>query len=148
MRIKINYVQWIRRLTTCPEMSTSASFLHSLGAISITHFFRSKDPATYRVRHINRFYANLLTVWLPLRCYDPGDELEVRREPLWDNASISWNVSSAKKKIWEDAGVSILAHICKEGEGRLLSHQELNEKFNVNSSFLDMLGLRQAVPWN
>lgn len=145
-RIRVNYLQWIRRLTAAPQMNTSIALSHMLQTEDLSLFFRSKDPAQYKNNPINRFYSNMLALWYPLRCFEPVEEMEMRREPIWTNKLISWRIPHDKRKIWEHSGISLLNDICKEGEGRLLSHLELNEKFGLKSSFLDMLGLRLAIP--
>lgn len=147
-RIKVNHLQWIRRMIARPEMNTAVSLSSILGSPSLVRFFRGKDPTHYKNQQLNRFYLTMLLVWSPLRCFEPVGEREARREPLWDNRLISWNIPIYKRRAWEEAGILFLQDICKEGEGRLLSCQELKEKFNVNASFLDILGLRLAIPWN
>lgn len=51
-----------------------------------------------------------------------------------------------RNKRWEEAGIRLIGDVCHPTEGRLLSHTEINAKFNVNSSFLDALALRLSIP--
>lgn len=139
-RIAVNYVQWIRRLTSHSKMKVSSSLSEVLRIDNITTFFRIKSKACYKRKVTNKFYSG------SIRCFNPVGETDVRREPIWANNSIAWNITPDKRRVWEDAGVLILNDICKQGEDRLLSHLELNDKFGLNSSFLDVLGLRLAIP--
>lgn len=131
------------RLSFQQQMNTAISLSDMLHRP--TSSISSKNPADYKCKPLNAFYSHMLSVWSHLRCFQPVDESEVRRDPVWSNSQITWNVPPLKKKAWEDAGISLLAGICKECEGRRMSHEEINAKFGLTSSFLDVLG-RLAIP--
>lgn len=106
-RIKVTCLQWIRRWVGHPEMSTAVSFSHFLQTENLTSFFRFKNPILNKQPNINRFYSGLLSTWSPLRCFILEREDEVRREPLWLNKAISWNVPPEKRnlgKCWCPSG--------------------------------------------
>lgn len=47
---------------------------------------------------------------------------------------------------WEQAGISSVGDICHPTEGRLLSHTEVTEKFNIGCTFLEALSVRLQTP--
>lgn len=59
---------------------------------------------------------------------------------------MKWNPPAEQKQVWERAGIRFVNNVCHATRGRLLSHTEINSKFNLNSSFLDALGLRLSIP--
>lgn len=77
IRIKVSYLKWIRRLTSHFPMNITASLMDKLQTDDITQFFRSKHSSHYKIRQ-----------------YDNRSLNNFRREPIWSNGVITWNIPS------------------------------------------------------
>lgn len=124
-------------------------------SVSLSYFLGTDDIATFLayklmevpagIRH-DPFYHAMFTLWIEAHGYAPVDEDDVRREIIWGNRRITAAGKPIFKRNWAAAGIRSIQDICHPSENRLLSHSELSEKFGVQSSFIDMLGLRLSIP--
>lgn len=70
----------------------------------------------------------------------------IRQEFLWHNKRITAGATYLKRKTWEAKGILSIHDICHPSEPRLLSHQEVSDRYNISCSFLDMLSVRLGIP--
>lgn len=145
-RVRANLIQWARRLVSKQQMSTRISMAIILQVEDVESLFYAKDATFLKSLPFSRFYGDLLSVWSSIRCFEPVGEESIRREPLWFNRRINWDCSTMKRYRWQEAGINTVNDICHDTEGRLLSYEELQNKFQVPCSFLDALRLRMSVP--
>lgn len=126
-------------------MNTHSSLAANLQIDDLNYFLRGKDHAVFKSASSNRFYVSVLSTWSNLRCFEPEGELAIRTEPIWANSRIDWDISPNQRQLWKRAGVRFVGDVCHKHEGRLLSHTEINSKFNLKSSFLDALALHLSI---
>lgn len=145
-RVKASHIQWVRRLLLdrVPNVATSLSSL--IGCHDIRALLASKPGAPPSGILHNPFYLNLFKTWDSIHGFSPEGEDWIRREILWSNKRIISEDSPLANKGWETKGIHTINDICHPSEARLLSHQELADRYNVRCSFLDMLSLRLSVP--
>lgn len=94
----------------------------------------------------SRFYSETFELWLQLHGFSPSSESGIRWEILWNNKRISIEGKPLTWISWQQHGITRIGDIIHPTEGRFLSHLELNDKFGLNSTFLDALQLRQSIP--
>lgn len=145
-RVKVSSIQWIRRILLERAPNVTSSLAHFLGTRNLKTYLAHKPvPRFPGVRH-DPFYLNLLKLWDALHGFSPEMEDNIRTEFLWNNKRITSGNSPIVKPSWQAKGILTLHDICHPTQARLLSHQELTEKYDVRCSFLDMLSLRLSVP--
>lgn len=65
---------------------------------------------------------------------------------LWFNNRIGPGKAGICWQKWQDKGIEKLGDICHELDGRLMSHTEISDKYNVPCTFLDALSIRSNIP--
>lgn len=145
-RVKVSSIQWIRRLLLDRAPNTSTSLASFIAVQDIKAYLALKPGIPPPGIQHEPFYLNLFKLWDGLHGFNPIEEEHIRQEILWDNKRITSADVSRKRRTWESNGIRTLQNICHPTEARLLSHQELSDRYGVRCSFLDMLGLRMGVP--
>lgn len=93
------------------------------------------------------FYESMLKVWLKFHSFPPEGEQAIRRETIWNNERISCpQPDPTICDRWKQAGIRTIHDVCHRLEGRLLSHQEIIDRYGVPCTFLDSLRLRLSIP--
>lgn len=87
------------------------------------------------------FYMSLFKLWDLLHGFYPEGEYTIRKEIIWDNKWISPGGYSGLRVAWEARGIHTIQDICHPTEGRLMSHQELIDKYQVSCPSLTCLVL-------
>lgn len=146
LRVKVSYIQWIRRFLLNRSPNTAASIASFIGVKDIKSYlaYKPKSPPA-GILH-DKFYLQLFKLWDELHGFDPQGKDFIRQEILWHNKRIVSGDLSPKRRGWATKGINTIQDICHPTEARLLSHQELSTRFDVRCSFLDMLSLRLCVP--
>lgn len=146
IRIQSNYLQWVRRVLRNPLSNTAAFLCKLTGYSSLVDYFAAKweDNPEWTTKH--KFYARMHQIWNKFHCFQPTDEQGVRDEILWHNRWITSGGSPLLFPGCQRAGIRTISDICHENEARTLSHQELNTKYGIRISFLDMMRIRQSIP--
>lgn len=145
-RVKVSSLQWFGRLILHPASNVAVSLSHFLGTQDLTRFFTYKlGDSPPGISH-DHFYQVLFKLWDTFHGYAPEDEDAIRRESIWGNKRITSAGLPLYNKRWESKGVRSIQDICHPSEPRLLSHDELRNKYDVHCSFLDMLSLRLNIP--
>lgn len=113
---------------------------------NLTSFFVYKLDQVPEWIKGNPFYSNLFTLWSKYHAFSPHSEGEIRREIIWSNKFITSAGAPMRWKAWESKGIVSINDLCHPDEGRLCSHTEIQEKYNVSCSFLDALTIRLSIP--
>lgn len=74
------------------------------------------------------------------------DEGEVQAEFLWDNRYILVQQKPISWTAWRNAGILYVNDLIHEELPRFMSHSELQDKYGIDVSFLELLQLRSAMP--
>lgn len=148
-RTQISLLKWVARLLNEPR-SCPATFLRSLvNTTSVESLFSYKMKSPPKGMECSPFYENMFRVWSKYHLFPPEGEKAIRRESIWDNIYVSIPQQDvALRRRWEGAGIQTIHNVCHTREGRLLSHLEITERYNVPCTFLDALRLRLGIPLN
>lgn len=146
-RIKVIMLRWISRLAMDPG-AFPAVFLGRLAqSDDLFNIFLAKSRKIPAGIKENPFYGAMFGIWQDHHRFEPVDEIEVRREGIWRNRYITdGKGDSLCWKKWEKANIITIHDICHLTEDRLLSHTEIQERYSVPCTFLDMLTLRLGIP--
>lgn len=77
---------------------------------------------------------------------DPEEETDVRGETIWQNRKITVEGQPIYWEEWARKGIMRINDLIHPLEGRFLSNEELNNKYDVGESFLRALQIRQSIP--
>lgn len=145
-RVIVPTLQWVRRLIKNPQSNTARSLMHLLRVNNLTSFFECKLRGVPEGVTEIPFYYKLFDLWNKYHALPPVEEGDIRRECIWNNKFIICGGTVLSEKSWENKGILRINDICQPGEGRLCSHLEIVEKYNVRCSFLDALKLGLSIP--
>lgn len=95
-----------------------------------------------------RMIASILTTWFKLHSLIPSTEQDVQEQSLWYNINVTIDKKPFCWRPWLHAGIVTINDILHPDQPRFLSHDELSEKFQVTVSFLHVLQIRSAIPFN
>jgi hypothetical protein len=92
-----------------------------------------------------KFYYQIFENWYKLYSTPPGDVKEIKLEQLWNNQFILIDNKPVLYKYWNEKGICLLGHIIHE-DGRIMSKEELNNKYEIDVKYMDYLSLVSAIP--
>ncbi len=75
----------------------------------------------------------------------PINTADTLTQSLWLNQHITSNRKTLYWKTWETLGIKQIKDILNKNND-LLSHQELVNKYNIRTTFLDTLTLHKCIP--
>lgn len=88
-----------------------------------------------------------MATWASHPIFDPITEADIQKELLWHNSSIQIAGNTICWQRWESAGIRHINDLLHHTEPRFLSHEEVNANYGVNTSFLQILQIRSAIPF-
>lgn len=145
-RLMVNQLQLLRRTLSKPQSHIYAFLSHLTGSSDLPSYFSSKPSIHQNWLLRSKFYADVYKLWHTFHVFQPEGETGVRGEMIWNNQWITSAGATLHWQEWEQAGISRINDICHHSESRTLSHQEIEAKYEIQSSFLDSLMLRLSIP--
>ena len=108
--------------------------------------FMSRCDMEFLHLKIPLFYREILLSWKYFKAFFiPSNAFEVRKEFIWFNPFIKINGNCIFYKTWYDKGIKFINDIVDEN-GEFFSHEVINDKFNLHTTFIDILSIRTAIP--
>lgn len=108
--------------------------------------FFSRCDIEWLELNIPPFYAQVLAAWKSLKSLStPTNAFQVRKEFIWFNPHIKINKKSIFFKPWYQKGIKFVNDLVNDN-GQFLTCDELNRKYNLNITFLEILSIRSAMP--
>lgn len=145
-RIKVIHVNWIKYMWNNPESITSVFVRHVLAIAHISTIILSKLDHVPCLDTCQKFLRQIFTTWERLLISQPTTGTEVQAELHWHNKYILIGMKTISWKGWRDAGILHVNDLLHESESRFSSHDELNQKYGTNATFLDVWQIRSALP--
>lgn len=140
-RVKASLLQWIKRTITKPHTNVNVTLQSLLDTDNLTRTLAYRAPSLPTLLKNHSFYYHMIKFYLSLHNDEPYDEDSIRREKLWFNPQVGPRGAPLHWPRWEKAGISTVGDICHHSEGRLLSHVEIADRFNIRCTFLEALSL-------
>ncbi len=140
--VKAAKAMWIKRMLSGDDANWKklALYLACINSFELS----CKNDAVY-VNSMTSFYEQILSAWFEYQSIKPQTAKEIRDEILWNNRFILIDNKPVWYKKWHKKGIICLRDLLNE-EGRLLTREHLNQKFNVNANYLEYLSLVKAIP--
>lgn len=148
-KIEANLLTWVVRISRCPNSSAGETIKRILEEDDIATIFASKFDPLQSMTAQSPFYMEILRVWALYHNKPPHDENEVRSEILWNNTHVpltSELFPPGLRQAWKRAGVLRVKDLCHPSEDRLLSHQEIEDRYGIQCNFLQALTFRLTIP--
>lgn len=143
-RVKVNMLLWVSRLASAPNSIPAQFLLHLTDCACTRQLLSYKMKSPPLGTRSAPFYHRMLKVWLEYHSFTPQGEGEYRQEILWNNRFITDGKGAyIHWRRWEATGIHTVNDICHPNEGRLLSHEEINQQFAVPCTFLDSMSAEE-----
>jgi hypothetical protein len=95
--------------------------------------------------NIPEFYKSIHNLFMKYVNIPPSSINEIINQSIWFNKYILLNKQTLFFKNWYKQGIHTIHDIINKG-GLLLSHAELKEKYNINTSFIHTLQILKSIP--
>lgn len=145
-RVKTIHINWVKYMWNNPKSITSLLVSEKMGIDHVSSIILSKSDHTTRLDQRQAFLRQIFTTWGKLHITQPVTESEVQVELLWYNKYIQVGGQTLFWRKWYEAGIRFINDLLHDTEPRFYSLEELNDKFGITASFLDVLQLRSAIP--
>ena len=113
----------------------------------VCHIFTDKSDI---LQSLPPFYRDIIKEWIKIRRINKnGDSLELKyilNECIWFNEYITIEGKPLLWKGWFNKGIKQIKDLLND-KGHFLDSFQLNEKFGIQSNFLQTLQLRKALPF-
>lgn len=145
-RIQSIHLHWIRHMWNNPT-SVMAQVLQERCAIPDMYFLLScKTDLSKRIEGNCIFLQQVLATWARFHIHPPSSEEDVQKEQIWENDFVLIGKKPFTWNVWKEAGIRYINDFLHESHARFLSQVELQEKFGIAISFLQLLQIRTALP--
>ncbi len=96
-------------------------------------------------QNIPFFYKDIHSLFMAHFKQQPINTVHTLTQSLWLNQHITSNRKTLYSKTWENYGITQIKDIFNKYND-LLSHQELLNKYNIRTTFLNTLTLHKCIP--
>lgn len=145
-RTQAALLQMLRRILAHPALGAAAFLRQALAVDDLTEEFRTKPVQIHRSMKNLPYYQSILKLWFKFHTFYPTEETAIRQEALWGNRWITTEKGPLHNRPWSSKGIRVIQDICHPTEDRLLSHIEVQEKYGIKCTFLEMLSIRLCIP--
>jgi hypothetical protein len=91
------------------------------------------------------FYTDLFATWANLHYNEPSDTLAYYEQIVWNNSLIKIGGKMAKYTTWKESGIYFI-HQLIDKNGKILSKDLLERKYNITCPYLQYESLVHAIP--
>ena len=141
-KIEALKITWVQRLCFSDNRYTNL-VKKILNVDNLYMFLKCK----YNVRFlkVSPFYEQLLNCWYKLYCKEPKTVNDIVNETLWLNNYIQVDNRPVLYKEWRNHGIENIRDIL-DAEGKFLSAQNLEQKFNTVIDIMKLNSIKSAIP--
>ncbi len=117
-------------------------------------FFGNFDMSVYFNAHqklikgsnIPIFYRDIHNIWMGNFRHEPLNVRDLLEQSLWLHRDITIKGSSIYWGNWVKSGITKIGHIIDK-KGNFYSHTEIKQKYNISCNFINILTLKQSIPF-
>jgi hypothetical protein len=141
-KVKSLKLMWIKRLSSEEHQRWKASPAIFYNTDNFTQFFSyNLGPLEY----IPKFYQDVQNFWSETQKIETLSPKVIMNQVIWCNRYITINKKPFRWDKWLKKGIIRIVHLLGE-DGNFLSHGDLNNKFETNFNFLDVLKIKYSIP--
>ena len=143
-KVKTLKAAWVQRMTNNISQRWKAAPAAFYNTNSLHEYFKYNQSA---IKLEPKFYQDIHNVWSELTQIDVNSVTQaiVKSQTIWKNRYITIQKKPFIWKDWLEHGIVTIDNILDEN-GNFLSHSEINDKYCIQSNFLNVLQLRQSIP--
>jgi exonuclease III len=147
--IKAQKAMWVKRLVSEEQGSWKALPMLYLSELLGKDTFKCNMSCNTKPPDIPIFYWNIIESWFELKTLttETKSTFEIRRETLWLNKHIILNKEELNWKTWSQNGINQI-HDIVDSQGKFLSPEVLEEKYNIKVNMLQYISLKDTIPAN
>jgi len=149
-KVKSWRILWIKRALGNNDCAWVSILDELLDEIKFIDLIRCTDLKNNPIRSkLPPFYDELLTYWLDLCNMNltAFDEKCIINQLIWFNKEITIKGKSIFWKAWYKQGIKTVQDLLDD-TNNFLNHEEIALKFDIKCNFLDILAIRQSIPFN
>ena len=143
-KVKASKISWLKRLLQGGKCAILAKELLML-QMPWKEFCRSNFDTEFLSHNIPLFYKQLLQYWFEFCAHMPEGASEILSESLWFNKCIIVDKAPIFYKNAYANGLKYINDVL-DNAGKVLSCNNLNEKFNIDLSIMSYNSLYSAIP--
>lgn len=141
-KIKALKITWVQRLCYSDNQYTNL-VKKILNVDNLYMFLKCKYNVSFL--KASPFYVQLIDSWYKLYCKEPETVNDIVNETLWLNSYIRVDNKPVFYKEWRQHGIETFMDIL-DAEGKFLSPQVLEHKFNTTIDIMKFNSLKSAIP--
>lgn len=145
-RISTSRLSLVRQIWHKPDSIWVTILAQALKTEDLRMALLYKIDLSRRIDPRFKLLSNVLSEWAKVHIRPPENEQEVQHELLWNNSYITINKVALLWQNWDSAGIHRINDLLHHTQPRFLSHEEINTRFGLNSSFIQILQIRSAIP--
>lgn len=145
-RVETINIMRLKYLWNNPNSILGLALSEFLGSGGIKAAILQKSKDALRLPPQFSIAKQFLDTWQKLHFFEPISEDEIQQETIWHNDRITVNKQPLIWQKWREAGIVVINDLLHREFPRFLSHEEIQNRFGVECSFLQVLQIRSAIP--
>ena len=136
---------WIQRAIKNPEKFWVLLLDMQTPNIKFIDLLKIHKPPNQLTNGLPIFYKEILGYWNSIQWKDINTPEGIANETIWYNKMITTKGKTLFWKHWYTKGICKIKDILNI-HGQFLSHDELNKKYDLKCTFLEVLNIRHTIP--
>lgn len=145
-RIHACHIKWIKYLWHNPNSLTANIFLQATNQKNTQDAILAKTDWSKRLNPNFVFLRQIFHTWAKFHISEPATTQQVQDEILWNNDFLQLEKRFQTSEKWKQAGVKCINDLLHASEPRFLTHEEINTKLGITSTFIEILQIRAIIP--
>jgi exonuclease III len=138
---------WIVRASRAPGPWTD-SLEEMMGTIDIrefAHYNLKKEDIPFKATG-TCIWNQVLENWCDLNHRTPETIHDIAAEYLWMNSNIKIDGKVLWRNTWNETGIQQIDDLLDNTGSKLIGYRDFSRKFQINANFLEIGGLKKAIP--
>lgn len=145
-RIYACHIKWIIYLWHNPHSILAKTFLQATKQDDIRNSILAKTDWSKLLDPTYTFLQTIFHSWAKFHITEPTTIQQVQEEIIWNNDFLQIEHRFQTWQKWKHAGIQMVRDLLHTSELRFLTHEEINSKYNMKSTFIEVLQIRAIIP--
>jgi hypothetical protein len=142
-KVKSLKISWLNRILSPNKGNWKKIIEYFYKSHDLEFIFSCKLPKP--PNGLPLFYNDMHSHWLKIHNVEPFSNKHILNEIIWNNKFITINRMPYLWENWKRAGIMYIRDIVKDNND-FLSHNEIQQKYDLQCNFLSVLQVRQSIP--
>ena len=144
IKTKALQLSWVKRLTNNTKSSWKELPKYFYSCNNLFTFFNSNHTLLHN-KQIPEFYYNIHKEYMKNFKLTPTNITQIQDQSLWLNKHITINNKIILWNQWQKKGISTINNLLNK-DNKFLTYTEINNKFKVNCTHLDIRQIISSIP--